>query len=485
VEEDEFRPFDGVGTNEDHIEWGTAGQPYARIQMDASYYGGTVDGVDPSLPSARSISNLMAQAQNPYLASNLSLSQMLVYWGQFVTTDIASIDKNTPDSMPIPATDPDDVFIDKIGWATSTPGVYAIPFTRAKAAPGTGAGTNQPKSAINTETHWLDGSAIYGATKAISVTLWDNTTGKMYLNKASSNPPNGNLVAGNAASNVHPPFRAFVNLFILEHNSIVARSNETDPLIKYQRARKLIIAMIQSITTREYLAALTGTPLTPYAGYDPTVDPAIDHFFSAVAFRYGHSSVASFISFEQDDFQQGILLRDATGFPNLWNYRSAKTGLTEPFDAEGYLRGLANTVEMNVDPGVVDDLRNYLVSPTSPRGGLDLLAINIQRARDVGIPRYNQARSAFGLSEYSNFDEITDNIAHQNMLKAAYNNNISQIDAYVGALCEPSRILDDGFHHRTNKPTQERRSILVREYRILDSIGDRIRSRQETRSNDE
>jgi hypothetical protein len=52
-----------------------------------------------------------------------------------------------------------------------------------------------------------------------------------------------------------------------------------------------VIAFIQNISTREYLATLVGKPLPPYKGYNKTVDPGIDHFFGGVALRYGNGRV--------------------------------------------------------------------------------------------------------------------------------------------------------------------------------------------------
>ncbi|MCX5376226.1 peroxidase family protein [Streptomyces sp. NBC_00091] len=38
---------------------------------------------------------------------------------------------------------------------------------------------------------------------------------------------------------------------------------------------------------------------------------------------------------------------------------------------------------------------------------LDLVAVDIQRARDHGFPDYNQCRSAYGLPPYRTFAELT------------------------------------------------------------------------------
>ena len=40
---------------------------------------------------------------------------------------------------------------------------------------------------------------------------------------------------------------------------------------------------------------MLGEPLKPYSGYDPTIFPNVEHFFSAVAMRFAHSNVVDTI----------------------------------------------------------------------------------------------------------------------------------------------------------------------------------------------
>jgi hypothetical protein len=89
-------------------------------------------------------------------------------------------------------------------------------------------------------------------------------------------------------------------LFVLEHNRYVrsiACSNALSDEELYQRGRKWIYSLIQSVTYNEYLPAMLGHPFPPYTGYDPTLNPGLDGYFSTVVFRVGHSQVTSYAEY--------------------------------------------------------------------------------------------------------------------------------------------------------------------------------------------
>jgi hypothetical protein len=54
--------------------------------------------------------------------------------------------------------------------------------------------------------------------------------------------------------------------------------------------------------------------------------------------------------------------------------------------------------------------------------GTDIPAINIQRARDHGVPDYNTCRRAFGLPAVNNFSDITPDEQIAATLKELYAN---------------------------------------------------------------
>jgi len=114
--------------------------------------------------------------------------------------------------------------------------------------------------------------------------------------------------------------------------------------------------------------------------------------------------------------QTGVDLTDAFENPAL---------LTEAEDLDSFLKGLTMEVQEETDLGLVFGMRVALLD-----------AIDIQRARDHGIPDYNTMRESFGLPRVSSFAEINSNPDIQQALANVYGNNIDAIDPIVGALAE-------------------------------------------------
>lgn len=67
----------------------------------------------------------------------------------------------------------------------------------------------------------------------------------------------------------------------------------------------------------------------------------------------------------------------------------------------------------------------------------DLSAINIQRGRDHGLPPYNQFRQICGLSLAASIDNFTNiNSAQRERIRVAYNDNVNDVDLFVGGISE-------------------------------------------------
>ena len=106
--------------------------------------------------------------------------------------------------------------------------------------------------------------------------------------------------------------------------------------------------------------------------------------------------------------------------------------------------GAANQIAPAADLEVGNALRNKLFTNVhrDTKGNKipgDLIARNIQRARDHGIPGYDGLRQACGmkaLSRYSAPPEIDDAIWAR--LMRTYKNDVSQIDGFTGGLAETS-----------------------------------------------
>lgn len=96
-------------------------------------------------------------------------------------------------------------------------------------------------------------------------------------------------------------------------------------------------------------------------------------------------------------------------------------------------------------------VRENLLTEGSTFNGIvgDLTAINIQRGRDHALPPYNQFRRLCGLGLAASIDNFTNiNVTQRERLRMAYNDNVDDIDLFVGGVSEtplPGSILGGTF----------------------------------------
>ncbi|KAJ3128053.1 Peroxidase mlt-7 [Nowakowskiella sp. JEL0407] len=196
----------------------------------------------------------------------------------------------------------------------------------------------------------------------------------------------------------------------------------------FNRARRWVIAVVQKITLYQYFPMITGEAPPLYAGYNASVDPRIDLFFSNVAMRYGHSAlnpVMLRLNENGEHIPQGpVLLRDM-----LW---------TKAIDAiikvgiEPYIRGMMVQSDQEIDPYFADVMRDL---PLALPNGFDLAAIGIQRGRDLLFPSYNECRESLGLPKAKTWNDITNNTNIIDKLSFIYQ-NIDDVECYAGAFSE-------------------------------------------------
>ncbi|MCA9321479.1 MAG: peroxidase, partial [Planctomycetes bacterium] len=177
----------------------------------------------------------------------------------------------------------------------------------------------------------------------------------------------------------------------------------------------------------EFLPVLLGPrAMRPYRGYQASIDPGISNVFATAAYRVGHTLLSP-----------QVLRLDAQGTHPLGSLPLADAFFApDVFVATGLdplLRGLAAQRAQDVDPYVVDGVRNFLFGPPGA-GGFDLVSLNINRGRDHGLPSYADIRAMFG-RPVTSFEDITRDGTLVGRLAAAYT-NVEQVDAWVGLLSE-------------------------------------------------
>ena len=435
-----FRSISGYGNSHVNPSWGAAGSNLVR--MVAPHYSD--DRREPNgehRPDARLVSNLVS-AQWESHPSRARVSDFVWQWGQFLDHDLdltGSAIPAEPFDIEVPIGDP---FFDPAG-----DGEAYIRMTRSIYDHTTGRSGHRPRQQINEITAFIDGSNVYGSDiiRAMALRAFDGE-GRLKTSRGGLLPfnieglPNAGgdhpslFLAGDIRANEQIGLTAMHTLFVREHNRQAGRILRANPGLSgdevYERARAHVGALLQVITYKEFLPVLLGPHALPtYRGHDPFVDAGISNMFSTAAFRFGHSMVSAMLQRldrSGDPIAAGHLaLKDAFFAPHL---------LTPGEGIEPLLRGLARQVAEEIDPMIVDALRNFLFGPPGA-GGLDLAALNIQRGRDHGLPDYNETRIAFGLRPVRHFYEITANRDLEDRLQQAYHHP-QDMDVWAAGLAE-------------------------------------------------
>ena len=411
------RTIDGecnnIATN-GSADFGMAGIQLLRTIPDV--YNANSDLVGQNRKNPREISNLVFQMNGE--APSGSLSSFVFTWGQFLDHDITLTPTNPNETANIPPL-PGDIIIGA--------------FNRSAFLPGTGV-NGIPREQLNENTAWIDASGVYGSDTPKANSLRTFVNGKMKTSIGNNGEEilpiiGGQFLAGDERALEQPGLTSLHVLFLREHNRICDKlmaCGLTNDEVIYQKARKQVGALIQSITYNEFLPAL-GVQLPNYNGYNNTIQPDITNVFATAAYRLGHTMVTD-----------NLLLFDDNG-NNTGTFSLSQVFFNQNFISnngiEGVFNGLAQQFQEEVDAKMVESLRSFLF-PNPSGEGLDLAALNIQRGRDHGLDDYNAYRTAFGIPAANNFSDITSDPTLQNQLSTAYNNDVNNIDVWVGLLAE-------------------------------------------------
>lgn len=201
----------------------------------------------------------------------------------------------------------------------------------------------------------------------------------------------------------------------------------------FQTARAITRAKWQAVVWYEWLPLMLGAAtfasIPAYSGYKADTEGAAANEFATAAFRFGHSQIGS--TMRRIDSTTGcpieagaISLRDA--------YFTASRILAEG-GIDPVLAGSIVALAQDVDAAAVNEIRNLLFATHTQ--GFDLIAFNIQRGRDHGLPDYNTVRAAMGLQRVTSFDEITADADVAATLASLYA-SVDDIDLVVGGLAE-------------------------------------------------
>jgi len=479
-----YRNFDGSCNNLYVPWWGKRETPYERIlapEYDDGINKPRIRGTDyKPLPNAREVAIKIHGARRTFPETTM----FLVFFGQHIDHDLVltsrssykdggekkcSCGTNDPDCFNIPIPYDDYYNQDQ----------ECFPFARSSAAAKNFDCKFSYREQLNSVTHWLDLSNIYGSSVHTNKKL---RTFKYGLMKTSVNPVNGHsdlplsgesscennsmgqtcYSGGDARMTDNHYLTCFARMWVLEHNRIAKELYAlnygwSDERI-FQEARQINIAEYQHVIYYEFLPVLLGGAAmnkwglipTPYnewfTQYDRYVNPQVKIEFAAAAGRYGHVLINKYHTVYDDQYNM------------VDNYTTPYVLFSHTYYGDMSMRGLFLENSYYFTPAINEYLNNYLFEGMSKDfKRLSLGALNIQRGRDSGLPGYNKYRAWCGLNYAYSFDELTNIPASvRNEMKYLYNSP-DDIDLFTGLMSEYSVddgvvghtaacILGDGFH---------------------------------------
>ncbi|TRY80536.1 hypothetical protein TCAL_13143 [Tigriopus californicus] len=464
-----FRNINGQCNNLNNPLWGAAGSAFKRL-VPSRYQdgrgvpvGGTLGGQKffnnvPTFPQC--LSNQPQNLPNPRLVSTVfhpdvnapsnQVTHMVTQFGQFLDHDLtltpeADIEHccDTPSnpecfSIAVPR---NDFFYSRVSRT-------CLDLSRSTAFC---TNRNTQRQQFNEITAFLDGSNVYGSDDATARQLrFGNFNGQLFHSTTNNHVMlpqiNGEFTAGDTRATEMPGLATMHTLFLREHNRITIQLKRINPRLDdenlYQRARAMVIAQMQHITYNEYLPVILGPTIVSnygilsnngFTNYNPSVNPSISNSFATAAYRFGHSMIQGLIQLVHEttrNVQESFQLKDE--FFKLDKYFGNNGA-----GMQRLLNGLITQPAQSMDRFVVDDVTNFLFPEDGENFGSDLVARNIQRGRDHGLPGYNDYRQWCGMPISCNWNQRPAEISqgNWNQLRALYQNPWD-IDLFVAGLAE-------------------------------------------------
>ena len=389
-----------------------------------------------------------------------TLNVLAAAWIQFEVHDWFSHGKNQQDDpwkIPIAADDP---------W----PGKQMLIERTRPDRSRTPADEGLPPTFTTDDTHWWDGSQVYGSTPQAVDALREHQGGRLRMENGL--PPFDivdNIDLSSPQANLWVGLAALHTVFMLEHNAIAEALARAYPSYSddqlYNKARLINAALMAKIHTVEWTPAIIAHPTTQLgmrinwwgiAGervYKACGRISSSDFVSGIPgsakSHHGvdYSLTEEFVAVYRmhplvpDDFS---FWRVPTG-EDLGKYTLAELDVlsTQQRVEELGMPNILYSLGLS-HPGAITlhnfprHLQHFRKATKRAENGkeaeyttIDLAAIDILRNRERGVPRYNKFRELLHLQPARTFEDITDNREWARQLRDVYG-TVDRVDAMVG-----------------------------------------------------
>ncbi|XP_054158548.1 peroxidase-like [Oppia nitens] len=315
---------------------------------------------------------------------------------------------------------------------------------------------------INTLTHIIDGSMVYGSTEERAKHLRSFKNGKLRVDKVNGYeflpfdtqnrsdecaiPANLQrqrnyhcFVGGDVRVNEQTGLTMLHNVLLREHNRIATVLEELNPdwtdEIVYQESRRILAAEIQVITYNEWMPLIIGRRvmkefnLLPKPDgytydYDDGLNPGIFNEFATAVYRF-HTLIQGLLRLLNNagKVTQTIQLRQHFNNPSSLYRKGAY---------DEFINGYTGNPTQTFDQFFTEDIVNHLFQEHDSKFGMDLIALNIQRGRDHGLPGYNDFREVCGMPRIDSFKHL-DKVMRRGSaeIMASIYRHVDDIDLFI------------------------------------------------------
>jgi hypothetical protein len=408
-------------------------------------------------PNPRQVSRELMTRKQFQPASFLNL--LAASWIQFMVHDWF-VHKNSDGrtiEIPLPAGDPFPV------------NPMTVKATEPDPAP---TGSTRPPAYANQNSHWWDGSQIYGSDAATVARLRTGIDGKIKLTESGRlilDPDTGFELTG-FTDNGWIGLSMLHSLFAKEHNTLCDMFKGKHPDWNddqlYAKARLINSAMLAKIHTIDWTPAIMPHPTTQLALRTNWSGVLGEELQEVLEFLDESELLGGIVGSKADHHTAPYSLTEEfisvyrmhPLIPDDYVIRSHSTGeklaeytLPEVLGTSGFnVLDAHSFVDLFYSFGVSHPgairLHNYSkhLQDLQREGGerFDLAAVDILRDRERGVPRYNEFRRQLRKEPVKSFEELTDVPEWREEIRRVYNNDLEKVDLMVGLLCEP---LPKGF----------------------------------------
>src|SRR3954470_24292909 len=324
-----------------------------------------------------------------------------------------------------------------------------------------------PPSFVTADTHWWDGSQIYGSDPAFARAIRSGEAGRLHITSQGLLPEEieAHVDLRGVAGNFWVGLALLHALFMLEHNAICERLHaeypELDDQTLYEKARLVNAALMAKIHTVDWTPAIIAHPTTVRAlranWWGVLGEGFARRFGRRTKLELIHGIPGSPKAFHGVPYSLTeefvAVYRMHPLIPDEYTFRSvADDSLLgeRTFDdlnalnVRGFLEGtsIADALySFGVShPGAIS-LHNYprsLQQLHRPDGELlDLAAIDVLRIRERGVPRYNDFRRLFHLRPVRTFEELTGGDSTDAARLESIYGDVQHVGLMVGLYAEP------------------------------------------------